>query len=72
MSARKLAVYVDGYGDLVTMDSNETIRRATAAERRESREFGGASGAIAVMVSERTLRRRAPRLVRMIADRERR
>lgn len=64
---RELAVYVDALGNVVTMDSNETLRRATPEERRESKEFGGASGAISVAVPERTLRRRAPRLMRMLA-----
>ena len=64
---RDVTCYSDECGDLVTIDTAETLRRATAAERRESRAAQGGTGAIKVAVSERTLRARAPRLAARIA-----
>ena len=63
---RDVTCYADSCGDLVTIDTAERIRRASASERRDSAAEGG-TGAIKVAVSERTLRARAPRLAARIA-----
>ena len=50
-------------GQLVAIDTNEYLRRATASERRASRAESSGTGAISAQVAERTLRRCAPRYV---------
>ena len=64
---RDVTCYADSCGDLVTIDTAERIRRASASERRDSATAEGGTGAIKVAVSERTLRARAPRLAARIA-----
>jgi len=58
-----ITAYVDGGGDLITLDTAERIRRATPGERAESFAEGGGTGAIRATVSDRTLARRCPRFV---------
>jgi hypothetical protein len=62
-----LTCYVDHDGDLLTYDTAERIRRATPAERAES-YAEEPTGAFTAEVSERTLARRCPILMRQIAD----
>lgn len=66
MSRVEITAYVDWDGDLRTIDTNERLRRATSDERSESRAEHSGTGAIKTSVSERTLRRRAPRFVRTL------
>ena len=65
----KITCYVDACGDLVTMDTDDRLRPATPAERRESawsvRREGG-TGAIEAEVSNRTVRRCAPHLLTIL------
>jgi hypothetical protein len=63
----ELTCYVDHNGDLLTYDTAERIRRATRSERAESFEEKP-TGAFTTSVSERTLARRCPILMRQIAD----
>jgi hypothetical protein len=65
MMTEILTCYVDSSGDLLTYDTAETIRRATAGERRESYdESNHPTGAFRAKVSTRTLTRRCPILMR--------
>lgn len=59
----KLTCYVDHYGDLVTCDTNERIRRASVAEKQESFAPSNYTGAFKADVSERTLKQRCPDLL---------
>jgi len=58
----KLTCYVDAFGDLLTYDTAERLRTATAGERQESREELP-TGAFSADVSDRTVRRQAPMLI---------
>ncbi len=66
MATIQIRCYVDHDGCLTTSDTAECLRRATAAERRESYGSSQPEGHILAAVSERTLRRAAPRLARIM------
>jgi len=60
---REITAYVDWAGNLVTGDTEETIRVATPSERKDSREERTGTGKIIALVSERALRSRCPKWV---------
>lgn len=65
----EVVCYVDACSDLVTIDTAETLRRASRDERKESAAEGTGTGAIGVQVPARTVARRAPRLAAWLRSR---
>ena len=63
-----LTCYVDSFGFLTTYDTAECLRKATPDEKRESGYGDGDAahtGAFTAHVSQRTLRRMAPKYLKL-------
>jgi len=62
-----ITAYVDGFGDLLTGDTAERIRAATADEKAASHD-AGSTGMIETSVATKTLHHQCPKWCRLMDD----